>query len=312
MSLSWPTSRSGARAGGPRPSGVLGHQRRYGDARLSRRARLSLPRDETLGAHGQFRVPVHVRLQRRRNGRGLTERRGEGERVFAFPPAPDPLRRLGRRRRTHRRVRPAHRDALPARGDSASDLARRRRPLPRGCGRPRARPGRNPHRDPSWSGATVLGSDPKPWRRETAQVCGLEAVEPEALGDAVRLRHAGVARTSSSRRRGIRKRSARASGSSRRRASRSSLPGTARSRSRSRSGPISTAGVSRFEAARSRRSAAGPSGGIGGGGSRRHKPCSQSSTPPSPRTPSRWSARRRLRARPTGDDGVVHVALAYS
>jgi 2-desacetyl-2-hydroxyethyl bacteriochlorophyllide A dehydrogenase len=36
------------------------------------------------------------------------------------------------------------------------------------------------------SGATVLGSDPKPWRRETAQVCGLEAVEPEELGAAVR------------------------------------------------------------------------------------------------------------------------------
>jgi threonine dehydrogenase-like Zn-dependent dehydrogenase len=36
------------------------------------------------------------------------------------------------------------------------------------------------------SGATVLGSDLKPWRRETAKVCGLEAVEPEALGDAVR------------------------------------------------------------------------------------------------------------------------------
>jgi 2-desacetyl-2-hydroxyethyl bacteriochlorophyllide A dehydrogenase len=37
------------------------------------------------------------------------------------------------------------------------------------------------------SGATVVGSDPKPWRREAAQLCGLlEAVEPEALGDAVR------------------------------------------------------------------------------------------------------------------------------
>ncbi len=36
------------------------------------------------------------------------------------------------------------------------------------------------------SGATVLGSDPKHWRRQTAEVCGLEAVEPEALGDAVR------------------------------------------------------------------------------------------------------------------------------
>jgi threonine dehydrogenase-like Zn-dependent dehydrogenase len=36
------------------------------------------------------------------------------------------------------------------------------------------------------SGATVLGSDPKPWRRQTAETCGLEAVEPKALGDAVR------------------------------------------------------------------------------------------------------------------------------
>jgi 2-desacetyl-2-hydroxyethyl bacteriochlorophyllide A dehydrogenase len=36
------------------------------------------------------------------------------------------------------------------------------------------------------SGAVVVGSDPKPWRREVAQACGLEAVEPEELGDAVR------------------------------------------------------------------------------------------------------------------------------
>lgn len=36
------------------------------------------------------------------------------------------------------------------------------------------------------SGATVLGSDPKPWRRQTAEMCGLEAVEPEALDDAAR------------------------------------------------------------------------------------------------------------------------------
>jgi 2-desacetyl-2-hydroxyethyl bacteriochlorophyllide A dehydrogenase len=35
------------------------------------------------------------------------------------------------------------------------------------------------------SGATVIGSDPRPWRRQTAEICGLEAVEPEALGDAV-------------------------------------------------------------------------------------------------------------------------------
>ena len=36
------------------------------------------------------------------------------------------------------------------------------------------------------NGAVVVGSDPKPWRREVAQACGLEAVEPEELGDAVR------------------------------------------------------------------------------------------------------------------------------
>ena len=36
------------------------------------------------------------------------------------------------------------------------------------------------------SGATVIGSDPKPWRRQAAEMCGLEAVDPEALGEAVR------------------------------------------------------------------------------------------------------------------------------
>jgi 2-desacetyl-2-hydroxyethyl bacteriochlorophyllide A dehydrogenase len=36
------------------------------------------------------------------------------------------------------------------------------------------------------AGAVVVGSDPKPWRREAAQACGLEAVRPEELGDAVR------------------------------------------------------------------------------------------------------------------------------
>ena len=35
------------------------------------------------------------------------------------------------------------------------------------------------------SGAVVIGSDPKPWRRQTAQACGLEAVAPEALREAL-------------------------------------------------------------------------------------------------------------------------------
>jgi 2-desacetyl-2-hydroxyethyl bacteriochlorophyllide A dehydrogenase len=36
------------------------------------------------------------------------------------------------------------------------------------------------------SGAVVVGSDPKAWRREAAKACGLEAVAPEALDDVVR------------------------------------------------------------------------------------------------------------------------------
>jgi 2-desacetyl-2-hydroxyethyl bacteriochlorophyllide A dehydrogenase len=35
------------------------------------------------------------------------------------------------------------------------------------------------------SGAMVVASDPKPWRREAARACGVEAVAPEELGDAV-------------------------------------------------------------------------------------------------------------------------------
>jgi 2-desacetyl-2-hydroxyethyl bacteriochlorophyllide A dehydrogenase len=34
-------------------------------------------------------------------------------------------------------------------------------------------------------GALVLGSDPRPWRRAAAQACGLDAVAPEGLRDAV-------------------------------------------------------------------------------------------------------------------------------
>jgi 2-desacetyl-2-hydroxyethyl bacteriochlorophyllide A dehydrogenase len=36
------------------------------------------------------------------------------------------------------------------------------------------------------SGASVLASDPKKWRREAARACGLEALGPDELGDAVR------------------------------------------------------------------------------------------------------------------------------
>jgi 2-desacetyl-2-hydroxyethyl bacteriochlorophyllide A dehydrogenase len=36
------------------------------------------------------------------------------------------------------------------------------------------------------SGAVVLASDPKPWRRRAAQACGVEAVDPEELEGAVR------------------------------------------------------------------------------------------------------------------------------
>ncbi len=36
------------------------------------------------------------------------------------------------------------------------------------------------------SGAVVVGSDPKPWRREAAEACGLETVEPGELAHAIR------------------------------------------------------------------------------------------------------------------------------
>jgi threonine dehydrogenase-like Zn-dependent dehydrogenase len=36
------------------------------------------------------------------------------------------------------------------------------------------------------SGALVLASDPKPWRRETARACGIEAVDSPGLDDALR------------------------------------------------------------------------------------------------------------------------------
>jgi 2-desacetyl-2-hydroxyethyl bacteriochlorophyllide A dehydrogenase len=36
------------------------------------------------------------------------------------------------------------------------------------------------------SGASVLGSDPRPWRREAARACGVDAVGPEELRDVVR------------------------------------------------------------------------------------------------------------------------------
>ncbi len=38
----------------------------------------------------------------------------------------------------------------------------------------------------SRSGAVVLGSDPRHWRRETARACGIDALTPEELRDAVR------------------------------------------------------------------------------------------------------------------------------
>lgn len=41
------------------------------------------------------------------------------------------------------------------------------------------------------SGAVVVGSDPKPWRREAAEACGLETVEPGELADAVRAKTRG-------------------------------------------------------------------------------------------------------------------------
>jgi len=41
------------------------------------------------------------------------------------------------------------------------------------------------------SGAVVVGSDPKPWRRATAAACAIDAVPPEAVAEGVRARSSG-------------------------------------------------------------------------------------------------------------------------
>ncbi len=188
-----------------------------------------------------------------------------------------------------------------------------RHSLPRGCGRPGARPGRNPHRHPSpeerrnRSGERSEALAPRNRRDVRTRGGGTEA-----LGVAVGPRRGGVARTSSSRRRGIRKRSARAWGSSRQKASQCrvwygekpvTLPLGAefhRRRLEIRSSQVSTIGsrAIRWEAPEDR----GDTGTARGASTRSPRLAHL----PLERAPEAYAALDR------GDDGVVHVALAYS
>ncbi|HEV3478991.1 MAG TPA: zinc-binding alcohol dehydrogenase [Gaiellaceae bacterium] len=148
----------------------------------------SLPRDETLGAlTGTFEYPFTYGYSVVGTVEDSRSDVGEGERVFAFHPhqsrfvvsAADvvPIGATDPRTAT---LFPLVETALQISLDTA--VRYREVAAVLGLGPVGILTGILLMR----SGATVLGSDPKPWRRETARVCGLAQVEPDALADAVR------------------------------------------------------------------------------------------------------------------------------
>jgi 2-desacetyl-2-hydroxyethyl bacteriochlorophyllide A dehydrogenase len=148
----------------------------------------SLPRDETLGAlTGSFEYPFTYGYSVVGMVEASRSNVGEGERVFAFHPhqsrfvvsAADVVR-IGATDARSATLFPLVETALQISLDAG--VRYREVAAVLGLGPVGILTGILLRR----SGATVLGSDPKPWRRETAEVCGLEAVEPEALGEAVR------------------------------------------------------------------------------------------------------------------------------
>jgi 2-desacetyl-2-hydroxyethyl bacteriochlorophyllide A dehydrogenase len=148
----------------------------------------SLPRDETLGAlAGSFEYPFTYGYSVVGTVGASQSNVGEGERVFAFHPhqtrfvvsATDVVR-IGECDPRTATLFPLVETALQISLDAG--LRYREVAAVLGLGPVGILAAILLMR----SGATVLGSDPKPWRREAAQVCGLETVEPEALADAVR------------------------------------------------------------------------------------------------------------------------------
>jgi 2-desacetyl-2-hydroxyethyl bacteriochlorophyllide A dehydrogenase len=147
----------------------------------------SVPRDETLGAlAGSFEYPFTYGYSSVGIVEGSRSDIREGERVFAFHPHQD-------------RFVVSARDAVPVGAldgraatlfplvETALQLA-----LDAGVryGEVAAVLGLGPvgvltASLLARSGAVVVGSDPKPWRREAARAYGLQAVSPEEVGDAV-------------------------------------------------------------------------------------------------------------------------------
>jgi 2-desacetyl-2-hydroxyethyl bacteriochlorophyllide A dehydrogenase len=148
----------------------------------------SLPRDETLGAlAGSFEYPFTYGYSVVGTVEASGADVGEGERVFAFHPhqsrfvvsAAD-IVRIGAIDPRTATLFPLVETALQISLDAG--VRYREVAAVLGLGPVGILTGILLMR----SGAAVLGSDPKPWRRETAKACGLETVEPDALGEAVR------------------------------------------------------------------------------------------------------------------------------
>ncbi len=148
----------------------------------------SIPRDETLGAlAGSFEYPFTYGYSAVGTVEGSRADVGEGARVFAFHPHQDrfvvsvadvvPVGECDARAAT---LFPLVETALQISLDAA--LRYREVVAVLGLGPVGILSALLLAR----SGAIVVGSDPKPWRRETARACGVEAVDPQALGETVR------------------------------------------------------------------------------------------------------------------------------
>jgi 2-desacetyl-2-hydroxyethyl bacteriochlorophyllide A dehydrogenase len=146
-----------------------------------------LPKDETLGAlTGSFEYPFTYGYSAVGTVEASRSDIEEGERVFAFNPhqsrfivSADDVVRLGECEPRAATLLPLVETALQVSLDAGIRY-----------GEVAAVVGLGPVGILSAmlltrSGAVVLGSDPKPWRCAAARACGLEAVEPAALGDAV-------------------------------------------------------------------------------------------------------------------------------
>jgi 2-desacetyl-2-hydroxyethyl bacteriochlorophyllide A dehydrogenase len=182
--IALPTPRSGDVLVRAEFSGISG-----GTEMLAYRGELdsSVPRDETLGAlTGAFEYPFTFGYSVVGTVEASRSEVGEGERVFAFHPhqtrfvvAAEDVVPLGEYDPRPATLFPFVETALQLSLDAG--LRYREVAAVLGLGPLGILAGILLAR----SGVTVLASDPKPWRRETARQCGLEAIEPDRLHDAV-------------------------------------------------------------------------------------------------------------------------------